>query len=414
MANLEIMAKANPVFQTAIGTTALLAKGGDPLAQEYLQAMELSELDCSPMVTGEERTTTGGYSFKLLNYVLTLEYRHKMMNQMIVDSGYPNVLDLACGYTPRAVRMSRSGIHYVGGDVPLVIQTMQRVIKPYRRESRTLMVYREVDVTNPKAMHEAADLLKGPICIVTEGLLGYLQDDEVHILGTNIREILQDHDGCWITMDPYYFQLAAAVAHALDESAEAIEQASLRGGASVSDTLNMAKLERNPVVVQKILRDCGLKPVCVPFYAENLVLENERFLPVEKRESFHREVAQLQALQITAEGNAPNGLRDTEGIADNFVLTLADGMLLVKLAGRIDAISAPELLQTYEKDVKKERFQEVWVEAEHLTYLSSTGLRVLLLMAKDSEKKKIRIRHANDTVKRFLAMNGLTGKLLFE
>lgn len=413
MADVKIMAKVNPVFRTALGTTMLLAKGGDSLAKDYIQAMELPDLDCSPLVTGREQTAIGEYSFKLLNYVLTLEYRHKMMNRLILDSSFPNVLDLACGYTPRAVRMSRQGLNYVGGDIPIVIQMMNRVIRPYRQEeSRTLMAYRVVDVTNPEAMHAAADFLEGPVCIVTEGLLGYLQDDEAHMLCTNVREVLQEHGGCWFTMDPYYFCLAAAVAHALDESAEKIEQASLQGGAAVSNTPNMAKLDRDPSAMQEILSDCGLKGECVPFYTESLELANERFLSMEKRDRFHREAAKLQALRIRVREDAPVEEHVEERVKENVTLAVDGGTLVVHLAGRIDAISAPELLQSYETLASSSSFQVIRVEAGNLIYLSSTGLRVLSFMADGSQTGKIYIRHANDTVKEFLARNNLNGKFL--
>jgi O-methyltransferase involved in polyketide biosynthesis len=405
MADVKIMAKVNPVFRTALGTTMLLAKGGDTLARDYIQAMEQPELDCSPLVTGEEQTAIGEYSFKLLNYVLTLEYRHKMMNQLLLGSGCPNVLDLACGYTPRAVRMSRQGINYVGGDIPIVIQTMNRIIRPYRQESRTLMAYRAVDVTNPEAMCAAADLLAGPVCIATEGLLGYLQDDEARMLCTNIREILQEHGGCWFTMDPYYSCLAAAVAHALDESAEEIEKASLQGGAAVSNTPNMAKLDRDPAAMQELLSACGLEGESVPFYMESLALANERFLPVEKRERFRQEAAKLQAFRITVRDDAPAEAPGREQAKESSTLVVDDGILIIRLVGRLDAISAPEILQAYESIGSGACFREIRVEAEKLTYLSSTGLRVLLLIADGSHMDRIHIRQANDTIREFLIRN---------
>ena len=124
----RFMEQANPVFKTAIGTVMLLARGGDPLAQDYMKAMGLEgTVDFQPLVTGEEMTESQGVTFKALNYVLSLEYRHKMMNQLILDSGMPSLLDLACGYTTRGVEMGRQGIRYVGGDLPIVASTMPQL-----------------------------------------------------------------------------------------------------------------------------------------------------------------------------------------------------------------------------------------------------------------------------------------------
>ena len=49
-----------------------------------------------------------------------------------------------------------------------------------------------------------------------------------------------------------------------------------------------------------------------------------------------------------------------------------------------------------------------------MTYLSSTGVRILLLMAADCQKGEVHIRHMNDTAKKFLAMNDTAGRFLIE
>ena len=129
---------------------------------------------------------------------------------------------------------------------------------------------------------------------------------------------------------------------------------------------------------------------------------------------FHQEIAKLQALRISVRGDAPVESRHREPEKDSSTLVIDEGILIVNLVGRIDAISAPDLLQAYETIAKGGCFQEIRVEAEKMTYLSSTGVRILLLMAADCQKGKIHIRHMNDTAKKFLAVNDPAGRFLVE
>lgn len=119
MAEVKAMAETNPVFQTAIGTACLFAKSGDAVTAAYSKAMDLHRgvNDGAPFTDGKERLEYNGESFLLLNYAIPDEYRHRMLDHLILESGCRNVLDLACGYTSRAVLMGENGINYVGGDL---------------------------------------------------------------------------------------------------------------------------------------------------------------------------------------------------------------------------------------------------------------------------------------------------------
>lgn len=400
----RFMEQANPVFKTAIGTVMLLARGGDPLAQDYMKAMGLEgTVDFQPLVTGEEMTESQGVTFKALNYVLSLEYRHKMMNQLILDSGMPSLLDLACGYTTRGVEMGRQGIRYVGGDLPIVASTMGRIAAPYCRGLPGTVQYRAVDVTNPAAMGRAAELLPGKLCIVTEGLLGYLQDDEMKMLCGGIKRVLRLHGGCWITMDPWYSQLAAAVAHALGEPVAKIEAASLKGGAAVSNTPNMPQLDRDPAAVERILESCGLRWSRISFYSDRVQLQNTRFLEMARQTAFREELRQLEAFRITDDASAASGLQYGERTPGNAELYMADGILHIRLRGRLDSLSAPALLQLYERTGPIEGFHEVCLDGEELEYISSSGLRVLLLIVRASRQQKMRLVHVSAGVEKLLS-----------
>ena len=79
---------------------------------------------------------------------------------------------------------------------------------------------------------------------------------------------------------------------------------------------------------------------------------------------FHQEIAKLQALRISVRGDAPVESRHREPEKDSSTLVIDEGILIANLVGRIDAISAPDLLQAYETIAKGACFQEIRVEAE--------------------------------------------------
>lgn len=61
---------------------------------------------------------------------------------------------------------------------------------------------------------------------------------------------------------------------------------------------------------------------------------------------------------------------------------LENGVLKLALDGRVDSLSAPKLLALYERTKKENRIDEIRVDCGKLSYISSAGLRVLLIMTK--------------------------------
>jgi len=399
------MARTNPVFKTAMGTLTFLAKAGDPIAYSYVEALRIpkNSLDPSPL-TGKEKMEYNGISVPLLNYVLAIEYRFKTMNQLVFDSGCRNLLDLACGYTPRAVRMGEQGINYVGGDLPIVIQSIAPIAKGFCASFATVSEYRETDVTNPESMRVAADLLDGEIRITSEGLIGYLQRDEAVMLCKNIKNILTRHGGAWMLMDLCYSRLEAAIAAAKGDTVEDVYAFNKQGAELTADT-NMNSVMDEGVFLG-VLAECGLHARKATFYSDKVELNTERFMTAREREVLHGNLRKLEMLVITSDETKEVPERTATSSMTGSNLTLSGRVLHASLSGRIDSISAPDLLQAYESLAKDGEFDEVKVDAKHLEYISSAGLRVLIMMIKASKDKKMSIDHANETVRGILETTG--------
>ena len=77
--------------------------------------------------------------------------------------------------------------------------------------------------------------------------------------------------------------------------------------------------------------------------------------------------------------------------------------MFLNLKGRLDTITAPNLLAFYEKN--KEKIRGVHVNCHDLDYISSAGLRVLLIMQKGCENG-VTIAEINDVISEILEQTG--------
>ena len=82
-----------------------------------------------------------------------------------------------------------------------------------------------------------------------------------------------------------------------------------------------------------------------------------------------------------------------------------DGKFTVKIQGRMDTITAPELLQRFQTlPVKAD---DIEVDVTRMAYVSSAGLRVLLMMYKSlEEKSRFKMVGVNEAVKDILETTG--------
>ena len=85
----------------------------------------------------------------------------------------------------------------------------------------------------------------------------------------------------------------------------------------------------------------------------------------------------------------------------------------VSLRGRVDTITAPELLKAWEAEADAHRISAVEVDCSALDYISSAGLRVLLMMQKQCEKG-VTVRNVNTVVKEILEQTGFDSILKIE
>jgi anti-anti-sigma factor len=105
----------------------------------------------------------------------------------------------------------------------------------------------------------------------------------------------------------------------------------------------------------------------------------------------------------------PNGtavvLPPTETEGFHVDASIQDGTLSLVLAGRFDTITAPSLLSFFERTKAGQSVDAVDVDCGRLDYISSAGLRVLLIMHKAC-KDGVSLHDENEVVSEILSQTG--------
>lgn len=99
----------------------------------------------------------------------------------------------------------------------------------------------------------------------------------------------------------------------------------------------------------------------------------------------------------------------------NILKTREGGNLIIKLEGRLDTVTSPQLEDEVKKLSSDVKFLTIDLEA--LEYVSSAGLRVILAFQKAMNKQehgKMVIRSANENVMEVFEVTGFTDILTFE
>lgn len=377
----ELRERTNPVFNTAKATLYTLALAGDKDAAVFAEKLGLTDDKMSG--SNEQKALTKAN-------IAVMEARYRTMNNFIENSGKKTVFDIPCGYTPRALYMASRGKKYIGCDLPAVIDEIAPVVKEFPAQNGVSEVeYKSVDATSYLSLRTALDGVSGELCISTEGLLMYLNQPELDSLCDNIRRILNEFGGCWITPDPESLNFAISTMSALlgQEALKALSASkeTFSKKADIEMSGNCMILTQNDDLdrVKTYLSSWGLKADRVMMSSKMPELNCIADVPEEKKNTLKAAYGNIGVWIITADKHfvvsTSNKQESKRFSADT---KLSGDMLSIILKGRVDSLTAPQLLEAYETAAAGKTVNEVSVDCEKLEYISSAGLRVLMIMAK--------------------------------
>ncbi len=111
------------------------------------------------------------------------------------------------------------------------------------------------------------------------------------------------------------------------------------------------------------------------------------------REGFKR----ICIWKITVDESVNVDISDVGAESFNVDASIDGDRLNLVLSGNLDTLSAPKLLANYEEIMKDNTLNSVFIDCSKLEYVSSAGLRVLLIMQNDCEDGVI-MKSCNETV----------------
>ena len=146
--------------------------------------------------------------FVLWARVLHFENRYKSINQLLAGLPVSNILELSSGFSFRGLYSTlHRNVHYIDTDLPDVITTKQSLLSSLLQAEQAPKGQLETLPLNALHQTEFANITnrfpEGELAIINEGLLVYLNMDEKRKLCHNIRNVLQQRAGYWITADIY-------------------------------------------------------------------------------------------------------------------------------------------------------------------------------------------------------------------
>lgn len=391
----ELQKIVNPIYTTAKGTVMMLTFGGDPDAQKLSAYLDLSVEKSGSQQLPKEITRC---------YVVAQEARYGIYNEAALRSGKPVVVDIPSGYSPRGFRVINNGQKYFGFDLPVVIDEMKDAAA--KVEQSDDLVYAAVDATNYESLRSALGDVKGELCIVTEGLLGYFSESELVSMCRAVHRLLSEFGGCWITADSGIIEIYSLTFGTLFQGDQKAFLETMKGHASRMADVDFYK---NSLFINGIegartfLKSQGfdVKAESVSDYLPKLrtVSEDQARMLAESYKKM-----EIWTMTVDRTVELPS-LEELMNLPFRVESELKDGLFSVSVQGRMDTITAPELLKQFQEAGGE--ISAIRVDVSRMAYVSSAGLRVLLMMYKSLKNKdNFEMTGVSDDVREILDVTG--------
>ncbi len=372
----------NPVDLTAQARLMLLSASAQQEANEVAQALEIP-VDSESI---RNRSLPGVLTERLL-YEATLA--------CIRNTDCKNVLELSCGYSPMGWALAKEGYCYVGADRTLLAETMNLATED---KGGTDCRYTAIDYRNEASLFAAADLLDGPITLITQGLTSDMNMDEKLLALEGILKVLTAHGGVWFMPDMDARRLTSEM------------RAIIRGKSSkASDSrwkiaLDSLGWEDSRESIPA-LNSLGFKAESQALPDESAILAAFPELNEEQQKKILALLNEICIGRITAEAAPVH-----EGQV-KFYTALEGTELMIYAMGRIDSATAPLLLEQFRAAEAEGGYIDITLDFSRLDYISSAGLRVLLVIKKSLGNNILRVSGANSVLQEIFESTGFDSLL---
>jgi len=388
----EILKKVNPIYFSAKGCLGLLAETGDSDIVNFYNAID------------KENLTTFEENFIIKSRVISLEARYFVWNTIAAETDCQTIIDLPCGYLPHCLTAAKLQKNYIGFDLPVVVEEIKKVAENFLNENEKIFVkYFGVDATNFYSMRNAFQNVQGKICIITDGLLGYFNKNDLKIVCENIHQLLQKFGGCWYVSDSQFDEMMGITYAAMTgDDKNIMLNATNSGNKKVSSADNSENLFLYGTLEERknFIKDSSFS-IKSFHYPEKLKIIPSLKKNPELMKKILSAYEDIEEWILTAEGTGAADKKISE-IPFEQKFSLNDKILSISISGQLDTITSPKLLQKFEEQAKN--FTEIKIDATEIKYISYAGLRVLKIMCDSLQDKNLfTVLNANDEVKKILS-----------
>ena len=404
----ELREVVNPVFNTAKACLEFDANNGDPDSRLLLNTLgfeSMMEQNAKQTVPPEMLAVARRLTPVFSSYV---ESRFHCVNRLLSSRPDRTIIDLPCGYTARGIKMSHMGRNYYGFDLPAVIDIIAPAVAKISDGDEAIH-YAAVDATNYETMEAPLSGTAASLLITTEGLLMYLTQPELEEVFSNVRRLLQKHGGSWVLVDRTYYlneqRIADVILHGDMQAMGMFKAVSAKGAGTMADikTYNNVFFQGNDTEVRAFIQKMGfeLREICMADYLPDRLVS---LASLPQAEAGVREVFQTMFFWELTVREEKIG-KTNENLPFAIESSFENGLFTVAIQGRMDTITAPELLQRFQEIPGKAT--AITVDVERMSYVSSAGLRVLLMMYKSLEdKSRFKMLNVGEDVREILAVTG--------
>jgi len=161
--------------------------------------------------------------------VVHFEFRYKSINALLEGLDVQNILELSSGFSFRGLDMATNkAVHYIDTDLDAIIEEKKILLGELQTNLSTLKGKLELFPLNAVNENEFTNITShfepGPVAIINEGLLMYLNEEEKRKLCRNIHSILKERGGYWITADIYIKQTGTSLFKVTDKLQSFLDQ----------------------------------------------------------------------------------------------------------------------------------------------------------------------------------------------
>lgn len=238
-------------------------------------ARETAELVCHP----EEYVPD--YSNKDLAFwkrVVHFENRYWCVDRLLSEVSISNILELSSGYSFRGLdTVIKHPGYYVDTDLQNIIDQKNQLLtslKHGQEKTAGMLETKPLNALDEKNFLQiTASFPEGPLCIVNEGLLMYLNEAEKRALCKTIRQALHGRTGYWITGDIYVKTQLERLKDKNDSLKDLVEQQNIE--ANMFGSFDTAKkfFEDEGFVIDGELTFAGEAVSSIPYLFQNATPE---------------------------------------------------------------------------------------------------------------------------------------------